>query len=170
MQCQVQTSFTPTSSTPTQSTNPLQVTSAGELDAEQLQALAKLRSLDQEVRAHEQAHQNAAGHLAQGMSLDYQRGADGNRYAVGGEVSIDTSKVSGDPQATLEKAQTILKAALAPAEPSSQDRQVAAQAQQMISEARAAIASQQQQEAQGNLNNYQALSTPKASLGLDLTA
>jgi len=64
------------------------------------------------------------------------------QYAVGGEVSIDTSKVSGDPVATLQKAQQIQAAALAPVQPSSQDRNVAARAAQMAVEARAEISKQ----------------------------
>ncbi|MBF0266296.1 MAG: hypothetical protein HQL46_13610, partial [Gammaproteobacteria bacterium] len=58
--------------------------------------------------------------------------------AVGGEVNIDVSGVSGDPQATIQKAQQIRRAATAPAEPSSKDRQVAAEASRMEAEARQA--------------------------------
>lgn len=38
----------------------------------------------------------------------YKTGPDGVKYAVSGEVLIDTSRVPGDPQATLQKAQLIL--------------------------------------------------------------
>jgi hypothetical protein len=71
-----------------------------------------------------------------GASFSYQRGPDGRFYAVGGEVSIDTSPVPGDPQATASKAEQIQRAALAPAQPSGQDRAVAAQAARMAMEAR----------------------------------
>lgn len=64
-------------------------------------------------------------------------------YAVAGEVGIDTSAIPGDPQATLRKAQTILRAALAPADPSPQDRQVAAQANAMAQQARLEMATQE---------------------------
>jgi len=57
-------------------------------------------------------------------------------------VSIDASAVPGDPEATLRKAQTVRAAALAPAEPSSQDRAVAAQAAQMAASAQAEILQQ----------------------------
>jgi len=57
-------------------------------------------------------------------------------YAVGGEVSIDTTPVKGDPQATVAKMETIKAAALAPADPSGQDRAVAAEASQEESQAR----------------------------------
>ncbi len=98
--------------------------------------LEKLKKRDAEVRQHEQAHLAAAGSLSQGgASFEYQQGPDGKRYAVGGEVSIDTSKVAGDPRATLAKARQIRQAALAPAQPSSQDRRVAADAARMEAQA-----------------------------------
>lgn len=100
------------------------------------QMLAELKARDTEVRAHEQAHLAAAGQYAtSGASYSYQSGPDGKEYAIGGEVGIDTSAVSGDPQATLAKAQQVLAAALAPASPSSQDFSVAQSAQQMMAQA-----------------------------------
>ncbi len=68
------------------------------------------------------------------------KGPDGLNYAVGGEVAIDTSPVSGDPEATLRKAQIIRAAASAPAEPSPQDRRVAAQAASREAAAQAELA------------------------------
>lgn len=97
----------------------------------------ELKARDREVKTHEQAHIAAGGSYVQGgANYEYQTGPDGKQYAVGGNVSIDTSAVEGDPQATINKAQTIVKAALAPAEPSSQDKAVANQARQMMNEAR----------------------------------
>jgi len=97
----------------------------------------KLKNRDQEVRRHEQAHLAAAGGLATGgANFSYQTGPDGKRYAIGGEVNIDTSPVPGDPNATIRKAQQIRKAALAPADPSPQDRAVAASASAMEIKAR----------------------------------
>lgn len=111
--------------------------SAEELSESDQQTLDGLKRRDAEVKAHEQAHMSAAGDLAQGgASFDYERGPDGKRYAVGGEVSIDTSSVPGDPQATLVKAQRIRRAASAPVDPSSQDRSVAAEASRMETQAR----------------------------------
>ncbi len=83
-----------------------------DLSSEEKQQLDQLQARDREVRAHEAAHQAAAGGLARGgASFEFENGPDGRRYAVGGEVSIDTSKVSGDPQATISKAQTVRAAA-----------------------------------------------------------
>lgn len=109
-----------------------------QLEAE-IQQIRQLAERDREVKAHEQAHQSVGGQYAGAMSLTYERGPDGKNYAVGGEVPIDTGRIADDPQATLDKAETIRRAALAPAEPSSQDRRVAAQAVQMAVEARADI-------------------------------
>lgn len=101
------------------------------------QILQQLQARDREVRAHELAHVAAgAGLVRSGASFSYQRGPDGRFYAVGGEVSIDTSPVPGDPQATASKAEQIQRAALAPAQPSGQDRAIAAQAARMAMEAR----------------------------------
>ncbi len=109
-----------------------------ELPQEEQQKLQYLKSRDQEVKTHEQAHLSAAGSLAMGgASFSFEKGSDGVSYAVGGEVNIDTSAVPGDPVATLKKAETIRRAALAPANPSAQDRSVANQASAMANKARA---------------------------------
>lgn len=113
---------------------------------DELVQIRELAQRDREVRAHEQAHQSVGGQYARGMSLEYERGPDGARYAVAGEVGIDTSQVANDPEATARKAEVIRSAALAPADPSAQDLKVAAQAQQMALQAQADIAQQQQQE------------------------
>lgn len=111
-----------------------------EISEQDLQQLRQLKTRDLAVRAHEAAHIAAAtGIVVGGASYSYQRGPDGMQYAVGGEVSIDTSKVAGDPNATLQKAQQIQAAALAPTQPSSQDRAVAARAAKMAIEAKAEI-------------------------------
>lgn len=108
---------------------------------EQLE-ISELAARDREVRAHEQAHMAAGGQYAGAATYEFKRGPDGVNYAVGGEVPISTGK-EATPEATLRKAQIIRRAALAPAEPSPQDRSVAAAASQMESEARAEIAQAQ---------------------------
>lgn len=127
--------------------------SAGQMAARALteEEQAKLQDLkkrDREVKAHEQAHMAAGGRYVRGGAhYEYEKGPDGKQYAVGGEVSIDASEESS-PEASIRKAQTVKKAALAPAKPSSQDRQVAAQASQMEREAKAELRSQRQEEAE----------------------
>lgn len=102
--------------------------------------IRELAARDREVRQHELAHKSAAGSLAGAISFDYQRGPDGKLYAVGGEVDIRTTPASSDPADVVAYAEQVIRAALAPAEPSSQDRQVAAQARVMLAEAQAELA------------------------------
>jgi len=133
---------------------------------EELEQIAELKRKDREVRAHEQAHLAAAGPYAKGgASFTYQKGPDGKNYAVGGEVQIDTSPVSGDPEATIRKAQQIQRAANAPASPSGQDRAVAADAAATAVKAQLELAKQAQEElkednsvktSNGDLNNQSA--------------
>lgn len=112
------------------------------LEDAELQILSDLKARDREVRAHEAAHQAVGGQYAGSISYVYERGPDGAQYAVGGEVSIDTSPVQGDPQATIEKMRTVRAAALAPAEPSPQDRAVAAEAMQLMLQAQSELSSE----------------------------
>jgi hypothetical protein len=112
------------------------------LNADKLKQLTELKARDREVRAHEAAHQAVGGQYAGAMSFTYQRGPDGAQYAVGGEVSIDLSPVQGNPQATIQKMQTVRAAAMAPAEPSGQDRAVAAQAMQIMLQAQSELATE----------------------------
>jgi len=103
--------------------------------AAEQELLQRLKARDAEVRAHENAHRAAGAGLVRGGGYTYQAGPDGRRYAIGGDVQIDVSTVPGDPQATAIKMEQVIRAALAPAEPSTQDRQVAAQAAQLRAEA-----------------------------------
>lgn len=109
---------------------------------QEAEEIRKLQMRDREVRAHEAAHAAAGGAHAGAATFTYERGPDGRTYAVGGEVSIDVSAVSGDPEATLQKAEQVRAAALAPAEPSSQDMKVAQRAQAMAAEARVELANE----------------------------
>jgi len=109
----------------------------------------ELQQRDREVRQHEAAHAAVGGQYAGAPQYTYQRGPDGRQYAVGGSVSIDTSPVDGDPEATLQKARQIRAAALAPAEPSAQDRAVAASAAALERQARAEIAAERAAELEG---------------------
>ncbi|KAB2965182.1 putative metalloprotease CJM1_0395 family protein [Zoogloea sp.] len=114
----------------------------GRLSPEEQRVVDKLSQRDKEVRAHEQAHLSAAGGLAtSGASYTYQTGPDGRRYAVGGEVGINVSP-GRTPEDTLARAQQIQAAALAPADPSGADRQIAAQAARMAATARIEMARQ----------------------------
>jgi len=116
------------------------------IQKEQLETIRDLARRDREVRSHEQAHQTVGGQYAGAMKLDYTSGPDGRRYAVSGEVPIDLSPIPGDPEATRLKAQQIRQAALAPSEPSNQDRSVAAQATLMALQAQVELRQQERAE------------------------
>lgn len=128
-----------------EASTPVSTNTAGEQEIgetfteEELSVINSLKLRDTEVIAHEQAHAAVGGAHAGAPSYSYETGPDGVKYAVSGEVSIDTSPVQGDPQATLQKAQQIKAAALAPTEPSAQDLKVAGKADQMAAEARSEI-------------------------------
>lgn len=129
---------------------------AAELSEEEMKQVEALKSRDAEVKAHEQAHVGAAGpHYRGGPNYSYQQGPDGNRYAVGGDVQIDTAPVEGDPEATIAKAQTVRRAALAPTEPSSTDLQVAAAASRMEADAQQELSQQQANERTGESEGVQ---------------
>ena len=121
----------------------------------ELQQLDRLKQTDREVRQHEHAHQSTGGKFAGSIEYEYERGPDGQQYAVAGEVSIDSSPVPGDPAATIAKMEQIRAAANAPAEPSAQDRKVAAQASQHLMAARLELAMQQSEmdDARGAAND-----------------
>ena len=90
------------------------------------------------MRDHEQAHISSGGDLIRcGPNSEYQTGPDKKRYNVSGEVSIDTTSVNNDPEATICKAVHFIRTALAPADPSTQDLRVATDAAQMEQEAEA---------------------------------
>ncbi len=115
------------------------------LTKEQQTEITKLKARDAEVRAHEQAHlAAAAGISASAPSFSYEAGPDGRRYAVGGEVSISFSETE-NPNDNIMNAMTMKAAALAPANPSSQDYNVARSADALIATAREEISAQQQE-------------------------
>ncbi len=102
------------------------------LSAAEQAEIQKLKKIDNKVKAHEQAHLSAgAGLISGGVSYNYTMGPDGKVYAVGGEVKIDISPIAGNPRETIQKMEKVISAALAPADPSSQDRSVAATASQI---------------------------------------
>ena len=116
-----------------------------ELTQDQKMQVIELQRRDLEVRTHEAAHMSAGAGLTTGASYSYQRGPDDKMYAIGGEVGIDTSP-GKTPEETLKKAAQIKRAALAPAQPSSADLQVAATATNMEIEAKMEIQKNQNQE------------------------
>ena len=101
--------------------------------------ISQLQQRDKEVKAHELAHATIGGSATGSPSYTFKMGPDGKKYAVGGEVAVDLSSVAGDPQATIMKMQKLHAAALAQANPSTQDTRVAASAVQKILEAQSEL-------------------------------
>lgn len=110
---------------------------ASELSPEEQRMLDELRQTDQKVRAHEQAHAAAGG---TNVRYEYQTGPDGRQYAVGGTTDIQVQAQSNDPAAKLDQARKLRSAALAPADPSSQDLAVSAKASRLEMDARREMA------------------------------
>jgi hypothetical protein len=138
---------------------------SAEEQRQQQNIVRQLEARDREVRQHEMAHQAAGAGLTGAVSYSYERGPDGQIYAVGGEVSIDTSAVRGDPRATLERSQAIIRAAMAPAQPSAQDYRVAASARAMAAAARAELARMENSGSEGSGAETEPAATRAAESG-----
>lgn len=121
-----------------------------ELTEEEEKQVRELKTRDEEVRAHENAHKSAGGGVVGNISYETVTGPDGREYAVGGEAQIDSSPVAGNPKATIAKMDQVIRAALAPAEPSSQDFAVARAAQAARLQAQRELRAFEQSEQDGN--------------------
>ena len=113
-------------------------TAENEFSKAEQREIEKLKRRDREVRAHEMAHQSAGGQYAGSASYSYTTGPDNRRYAVGGSVDIETSPAK-TPEETVKKADQIKRAAMAPAQPSGADLQIAAKATRMKMEAQSEL-------------------------------
>jgi hypothetical protein len=134
-----------------------------ELSKEEKQEVKELKKRDTEVKAHEAAHVAAGGQYVKGgASFEYQTGPDGRKYAVGGEVPIDVSAVSGDPSATIRKMQVVKAAALAPAQPSGADVAIAAKASAEAGKAQADLMKEKAANVQGGTPPPEAGGKPMA--------
>jgi len=97
---------------------------------EQRNALIK-KNYD-EIYSHELAHKIAGGHLAGAVVIE--KNPQGIPFA--GHVDIKMPKFNPqNPKQTINDADTVIRAAMAPADPSGQDYKVAAQAQNIKSQA-----------------------------------
>ena len=113
--------------------------------------IQELKARDAEVRAHELKHLASAGQYASGgIVYDYQTGPDGRLYAVGGHVNVNTGSISGNPEASLQKARTLRATAMSVSEPSSADSAVAQNAAQMERDAMSEIAEENQNASQSS--------------------
>ena len=97
---------------------------------QQRQSMIKQRH--NEIYAHELAHKNAAGSLGGSIVIE----KDANGIPVGGHVNIQMPILNKkNPDKTIKHAETVIKAAMAPGDPSNQDYKVAAEAKSIKAEA-----------------------------------
>ncbi len=97
---------------------------------EQKQAL--IRKNYNEIYTHELAHKMAGGKLAGDIVIE--RNSEGIPFA--GHVAIKMPTLDKhNPEKTIQDADTVIRSAMAPADPSGQDYKVAAQARAIRSQA-----------------------------------
>ncbi len=85
-----------------------------------------------EIYSHELAHKTAGGSFA--GSIVIERNSEG--IPVGGHVAIKMPVLDrNNPQKTIDHADTVIRSAMAPSDPSDQDYKVAAQARAIKNEA-----------------------------------
>ena len=85
-----------------------------------------------EIYAHELAHKRAGGSYAGDIVIE--KNSDG--IPIGGHVSIQMPTLDKkDPQKTINHANTVINAAMAPADPSAQDYKVANKAKDIKQQA-----------------------------------
>ncbi len=105
-----------------------------------------LKNIERQVRNHEQAHKQTGGKLAGQVKYRFTAGPDGKHYITGGSTPIDISKIANNPQGTIDKMEQVIKAAMAPQQPSQEDYRVAALAKQIIMESRVELQKQKKTE------------------------
>jgi hypothetical protein len=98
----------------------------------QQQKNAYVKQQYSEIYAHEQAHKRAAGSFGGAIVIE----KDANGIPTGGHVDILMPALNKDnPDETIKHAETVIKAAMAPGDPSDQDYKVAAEAEHIKAEA-----------------------------------
>lgn len=99
---------------------------------QQAQKNAMIKKNYDEIYSHELAHKLAGGHLAGAIVIE--KNSQGIPFA--GHVDIKMPKMNlQNPKQTINDADTVIRAAMAPADPSGQDYKVAAQAQNIKAQA-----------------------------------
>ena len=131
-------------------------------DPQVQQQVAQLKAIEMKVKAHEAAHKAAGGSMTGPISYSYTRGPDGKSYVTGGEVPISVSP-GKTPQETISKMQQVIQAALAPADPSPQDRAVAGQAAQELQKAQQQRSSDSTSSSDASTGSTPPLTEPKDS-------
>lgn len=123
------------------------------LSPSEKQLVSELQTRDAQVRQHEAAHKSA-GAPTGAASYTYQKGPDGKMYAIGGEVDV-AMKSGATPEETIQNAQAVIAAAMAPSDPSPQDHAVASSARMMMLKAQQEKNKEMQEEILKNSSPYQ---------------
>ncbi len=98
----------------------------------QQQKSAYIKQQYNEIYAHEQAHKTAAGSFGGAIVVE----TDANGIPTGGHVDILMPTLNKEnPDETIKHANTVIKAAMAPGDPSDQDYKVASEARTIRAEA-----------------------------------
>ena len=114
-------------------TNPFQMQQQ-QKEQQKAQKDALIQKNYAQIYAHEKAHQNAGGALAGPIVIEKNE----QGIPVGGHVSIKMPTLNtANPQKTINDANTVIRAAMAPSDPSGQDYAVASQAQGIKMQAQA---------------------------------
>ncbi len=115
-----------------------------------------------DIMSHEQAHASAAGSLGGGIHIQF----GSNGVAVGGHVPISIPGMdSQNPETSYKNYSTVRSAALAPGDPSSQDRSVASQAQGLMGQAQVLMSQKKQAQSAGlSLDQFKQLGGNAAAL------
>ena len=145
-----------------------------DLNDDEKRLVKDLSSRDNEVKAHEAAHQASGGGMTGAASYTYQQGPDGKMYAIGGEVSI-ASPSGSTPEETIKNARQIAAAAMAAGNPSPQDFSVASSARVMEMKAQQQLSKEAQEKTLGketyaNIGNEKNNNTEDKSIKLDIPA
>lgn len=112
---------------------------------------AAIKQSYNDVYQHELAHKKAAGSLGGSIVID----TDAKGFATGGHVDIAMPTLNeANPEETIEHAQTVIDAAMAPDDPSDQDYKVAAEAKATMQEAEKCQDDKEKQP--GSILNYMA--------------
>lgn len=106
------------------------------LQSRLIEELTALKKQDDTIKKHEQVHYSVARQYSELPTFQYQKGSDGNRYVVKGEVNFKMISSDDSPDAAIKKMQQIYLAALAPADPSTDDLTLAIQAIHSITDLR----------------------------------
>lgn len=99
---------------------------------QQQQRQELIRNNYNEIYSHELAHKNAGGSFAGAIVIE--KNSDG--IPIGGHVSIKMPSLDRqNPKKTIDHADTVIRSAMAPSDPSDQDYKVAAQARRIKNQA-----------------------------------